>query len=228
MKGAGKMEMRWVKNMTTVVLMIVAGLGATSVGDIAFDPGPPSDGYLYTGNSTWGLEFVPTVSITVVDLGIWDYEGDGLGFDHSIGIWRKSDQTLIVSGVVSAGTDNPLVDEFRYVDVIDTPLTVGEHYLLGACYPLVPAGEITYDPLVLVEQLQVDPAITQVGWNELFGSPGFAPPIELVPGGDPDGPFFFGPNFQFTTGETVPVPGALFLGSIGLIVAGWKLRRREE
>lgn len=64
-----------------------------------------------------GLLFaVGNSSLEVTRLGFWDYQGDGFATSHQIGIWDQSG-TLLGSATLSSGTSNPMVGDWRYVDL---------------------------------------------------------------------------------------------------------------
>ena len=52
--------------------------------------------------------------VNVTALGVGDYDNDGLGFSHDVGIFRVSDQALLASATVPAGTGTTLLSAFRY------------------------------------------------------------------------------------------------------------------
>lgn len=84
-------------------------------------------------NSTRGYSFSVTQDgLMATHLGVYDFDADGLNESHEVGLWTSSG-TLIASAVVGAGTSGLLQDSFRYVDIADAALAVGD-YVVGAYF----------------------------------------------------------------------------------------------
>ena len=177
--------------------------------------------YAWAGAGTnGGWQFTVNEPIIVTHLGLFDEWPDGFKIDHPIGLWRLSDEVLLASGTMSAGTGDPLLDEFRYIDVPDVALDVDVDYVIGiyseSCdYP-------NADKVILkADDLQINPAIDIVvrRWD-IAGQ--FQMPANIYEwdpyGGEPYYPNYFGPNFQF-----IPEPGTVLLLGMG----GLLLRRRK-
>lgn len=106
-------------------------------------------GYATWGNSAvWknaGFEFNTSAAITVTDLGYLDFPWNGVGLksSHAVGIWRVSDQQLMVSATVpmgTAGTPGAIdfrtccvpATNYRYVSVTPTTLAPGNYIISAA------------------------------------------------------------------------------------------------
>jgi hypothetical protein len=136
---------------------------------------------------------------------------DGFQIEHLIGLWQQSDGTLLASDTVSAGTVDPLLDHFRYVDTSDITLTAGQDYVVG----FYTDRSASLDSFTDAFNLNVNPAISNI--TMVAGGPSF-----VMPTWNPPNVNRYGPNFQF---NVVPVPGAVLLGMLGMGVAGIKLRK---
>jgi hypothetical protein len=166
--------------------------------------------------SIHGFEFVAQLPITVTHLGYFDYSRDGLRTDHPIGLFRLSDAALLTSGLMSAGTSDLLVGDYRYVDTSDVTLTVGESYVVSY---YTDKDQVTdYDPFVYLGSLAVNPAIlyTQARWD-------YATSLGIPQKTASD---FRAANFLFA----VPEPDAAVAMGICLLCcsAGEKLRSRRS
>ena len=105
----------------------VSGTSLTIVGADSFDR-----------NNTFGWRFTPTIDIDVTALGFFDAtslpagSGAGLSQPHEVGIYRVSDQVLVASNTIPAGTFGLLSGNFRYVDLAaPVRLTGGTTYLMA-------------------------------------------------------------------------------------------------
>jgi hypothetical protein len=109
-------------------------------------------GMLYTGDGfndgnnalTFGVEFIPSVDITVSALGVFDAGSDGPGLQtsHAAGLYVNpcgSPCTPLVTATVS-GTAT-LQNGFRFVPVSPVVLTAGQSYVIAAYYPSGFAGD---------------------------------------------------------------------------------------
>lgn len=85
-------------------------------------------------NGTVGTRFTVGVSdITVDALGYQDPGGDGLVLAHNVGLWRVSDQALVASVTVPAGSGSFLDDAWRYEPIgARVTLSAGQTYVVGA------------------------------------------------------------------------------------------------
>ena len=172
----------------------------------------------------WGTAVLSTASpLRVTQIGIYDVAGDGLASAHEFALWspgtRLGDWNQFYSGVVPAGTGQPFVDGYRFVDIIPFVLQPGQGFLFGTRYSQSdPDASLTPVDGVFSSQLfQYSAGGTGVG-------------AELAP---PDRPFCTGfelcqrlypVNFRF---ETVPEPmSALFL-TIASGVLVWLRGRRN-
>jgi hypothetical protein len=82
---------------------------------------------------TLGDVFTPASDMTLNSLGVFDYQDNGLGETHAVGIFDKSG-ALLASTSVSAGTASPLDDHFRYASIAPLKLTAGQTYTIAALY----------------------------------------------------------------------------------------------
>ena len=163
-----------------------------------------------SGGSNHGWQFTANNPIKVTHLGLYDEWPDGFTINHPIGLWRLNDGTLLASGTIIAGTINPLIDHFRYVDVPDVQLSVGVNYVVGYY-----SAQTVDDQVCKAGGLQVNPAINLVvGRNDGAGQ--FQMPANINTPNPPE-PFYpddFGPNFLFE----VPEPMTLLLFGLGSLI----------
>ena len=175
-----------------IAVSITGGSGGTPVAD-----------------SVHGWEFTVNTDIILTHLGLFDLDLDGFILDYDIGLFRLSDGTLLASGTMSAGTGDPLIDNFRYIDVVDVPLVTTENYVLSY-YTAFDGSDF------VVTNATGEVFAPEVNWiSGRFG--GNAGGLIIPPNSTGDDRY--GPNFQF-----VPTPGAIFL----FAVAGLAARRRRR
>ncbi|MCY3011604.1 MAG: PEP-CTERM sorting domain-containing protein [Planctomycetota bacterium] len=95
------MIVRTVQLMVAFVAMLVTAAGQVQAA-LLIDAGPSSilDGF-FGGNYVAGSEFTTSSSLTIRSLGWLDAEGDGLLFNHQVGLWGTGSQTLLASAVVT-------------------------------------------------------------------------------------------------------------------------------
>lgn len=170
-------------------------------------------------NSDWmlGYSFVVNSPITVVSLGIWDFQSDGLAAPHDVGFWNSSG-TLLASATVPAGSAGMLNSGFRFAPISPLVLTVGATYFVAAEVTVAAGDTWTVDPLVF----NVAPEITYDS-RRYQGYVGTLLFPNLV-GSNSIG--YFGGNFEFVP-SAVPEPGTFTLLALGgLALAGFRRFRR--
>ena len=190
---------------------------------IITDPGPGFLSGASGGNITVGYDFtVGSSAIELTALGIWDWNQDGLAEAHSVSLWDTAGN-LLANTLISAGTVNPLVGEFRYATIIPITLSAGTTYVLGAGYV-----DHSADPFIANvsgDQATFDPAVSPGNYRRTTGF-AFPNDTSVGPGSA------VGPNAQFSLANGVPEPGstALLLGLavVCLICAHRRLTLRER
>ncbi|PYK29980.1 MAG: hypothetical protein DME57_08420 [Verrucomicrobia bacterium] len=155
---------------------------------------------------TFGWSFTLSSTISVTDLGYFDFGGNGLNEAHDVGIWTSTG-TLMVSATVPAGTAGTLVGDFRYVLVSPTLLAPGD-YVIGG-FESGSSG----DPV----EVQAS-TITTASMITYDGSRSTAGAALTFPSGDAsaNGNSYFGPNFEFTAVPEPTTIGLLLFGGLGL------------
>lgn len=210
---------------TTKVLTIIVGLSFLSSACVAIArgqvPAVTIGGAGTTDDDTDDVTgFVFTVGdlpIAVDELGFWDFGSDGLNVAHDVGIFRQSDQAIIVQGTVPAGVDAPLDGGFRYVSIPAITLLAGESYQAVAYRP-APVTDlvgVNFPTFSSASAITVDQGIFLNGTGGLAfatSNPGTANGV-------------FGPNFKI---HAIPEPSTLLLAALGLLgLLGFTRRRRK-
>jgi hypothetical protein len=100
------------------IILLISFLAATHNIARAIQPVTPALSFTGGGSfaapaGTFGWTFTLTGTLTVTDLGWFDFGGNGLAASHDVGIWA-SDGTLLVSATVPSGTTGGLIGAFRY------------------------------------------------------------------------------------------------------------------
>jgi hypothetical protein len=141
-------------------------------------------------NQTIGWFFQLNSPVTVNELGVYDDGLDGFVGSHEVGIWTLSGN-LLSHGTLAAGTSGDLFGNYRYIDVPDVVLPVGD-YVIGTHFGDDTAGT-RGDFFPQGANAVFDPAITYLG-RAGAGGPGFTFPTPIPGDGDNN---FMSPNFQF-------------------------------
>jgi hypothetical protein len=144
--------------------------------------------FTFGADVTVGLAFTLSSPVLVTDLGLWDFNNDGLLTSHVVTIWTSTG-TQEAQGTIPAGTGATLTSGFRFVSIAPVLLPAGS-YTIGGFY------SSATDPVSI---LGLVTAASGVTYNGTRSGLGFAFP----PGDVFNRPLnYFGPNFQFTTAPT--------------------------
>lgn len=176
-------------------------------------------------NQNFGDLFTPTVDILVEELGYLDYEGDGLLEDIQVGVFRASDESLLVSTTLNAGPSGTLLDGFRYLAVTPTLLEAGTTYVIAAHVTLNfdITGRTGTDPAYIA----FDPALSVTAPANIYEFPNSQ--FDYPNGGFGSGDFYVGPNFRFSLApQEVPEPASLTLFALGALGLAAARKRRAE
>lgn len=166
--------------------------------------------FLGANAGTYGWAFTLSNTITVTDLGYFDFGGNGLNQSHDVGIWTSSG-TLLVSATVPSGTAGTLIDGFRYTLITPTILPPGD-YVIGG-FESGSSG----DPIVVTATTITTASGITYNGSAISGATSFSFPSE--PG---QGNSYFGPNFEF---NNVPEPTTVALLVLGGLTAGFVRKR---
>lgn len=165
------------------------------------------------GTAVYGWQFDVFSSVLVTDLGFFDYGSDGLAESHEIGLWDAAGN-LLASTTIAAGTGTALIDGFRYTDIADVSLTVGNGYIIAAT-------NIDVDQMMVGATVMTDSAIAY-NWGRFEFTGGSL--VRPTRGFCTD--CYFGPNFLINGGTPPAVPAPAGIGLIGLGLAGIGFSRR--
>ncbi|GEM_PF-1061375 len=147
-----------------------------------------------SGNSqVLGWLFTVNQELSVTGLGLFDDGLNGLGEAHLVLIWEMPD-TIVAMATVTEGHRVQLVDNFRYVPLVNTTvLTPGKNYVIGAIYQ---KGSLDFVPESVTEpRIQANSAINYMGGRYGLGSGRVLPNAPVVP----VSAGYFGPNFLFSS-----------------------------
>jgi hypothetical protein len=168
------------------------------------------------GFTNLGYSFVANVATSVVSLGVWDQNGDGLLNRHEVGLWT-SGGTLLASAFVGAGTAGILDSGFRFTDIAPVLLTAGQTYYVAAQFN-GPGDDLFMDNVTSVL------AAPQITYDSPRLGLGTALVFPALVGCCSTG--YWGGNVRLDAPQAVPEPATMVLLGSGL--AGAFLRRRRR
>ena len=154
----------------------------------------------FTGGAPWGNNNGPIVGwaftlssqVSVTQLGLFDFDGNGFDTSHIVAIWTSTG-TLLVQVTIPSGTSGTLINGFRYVSIAPLLLPPGD-YTIGGYYPFSATATETY--ATFANSITTASGVTYVGSRSEF----FPYAVFGFPSGDifSSDNAYFGPNFQFT------------------------------
>src|SRR4051794_12742057 len=171
----------------TIALFASVSARAETVAALNFSGGllaAPAADQLY------GWFFAANHTLDVIQLGVFDSGGDGLGIAHEVGIFRVSDRALLGSATVPSGTTGTLVNSFRYVSVAPLELLADEYVIVMTMPNSSPDGQFINNLSVTTS-----PDVT------LHGAAFIASHTLIYPSWDASvfGSAMIGPNFVFAS-----------------------------
>jgi hypothetical protein len=206
-------------------------LALTAAALVLFVRGAAADTLAYTFTSAptsadtgYNLGFVFSIpdgtSITVDSLGWFDASDSGFTSSHEVGIFEDTDDALLTSATVDAGTVDPLVDGFRFVSIAPLVLGPGLYTIDGL------VGSDPWDYGVApstIAGFNVDPSIGIAADAAVFA---FTPSLVFPSSTFGGYTVYAGPNF--TEGVATPEPVSIALIFCGmLLIAAAGVRRRQ-
>lgn len=197
--------------LAALTLLAATSASATTIG-VSVSGG---DTFSNTGTWTLGYSFLVNSSITVVSLGVYDDQQDGLNVSHDVGMWDSAGN-LLASTTVGSGTAGTLAGGFRFIPITPLSLTAGNTYYVGSVNGIDNDGWLQ-DPLIIAA-----PEITYL--SRRFESSGGGLVFPDLAGSGQVG--YFGGNFEF--GSAVPEPTTLALFGAGLLAGARRLRCRRR
>jgi hypothetical protein len=173
---------------------------------------------------TVGWAFTLSSQVSVTQLGLFDFDGNGFGTDHIVAIWTSTG-TQLGQVTIASGTSGTLINGFRYVSIAPLLLPAGD-YTIGGYYPF--PGTDTF--AAFANSITTTSGVTYLGSRADF----FPFGVFGFPAGDifDSDNSYFGPNFQFTGGVPTPDSGSTWALLLVSVTAAFGLNlllhRRSE
>jgi hypothetical protein len=204
------------KKLLAFAFAAVLGTGTAAASTIALQWS--GSGSVGGSEQTRGWAFTTDKAINIASLGWFDYEDNGLVDSHQVGIWDASGN-LQLSGIVDAGSTDPLQAGFRYTSTL-----AGTTLLAAGTY--VVAGLSTYNDDTW---RAVDPARVTLGSAITYLEDRSSETSEFEFAGQTQGldVGYFGANFQYDAVD-VPEPSVVSLSLLGLGMMGVAARKRRS
>jgi hypothetical protein len=169
------------------------------------------------GDQLYGWAFTVNSSVAATALGVFDSGSDGLSIAHDVGLYRTSDESLIASATVGAGTVGTFDAGFRYAELGTGVLLTPGDYLILMTMPALNADTqfiLASDPIT-APQISYTHSVFDAGSSLRFPDPAYNGSYAAG---------MFGPNLEISA---VPEPGTWTLILAGLGALAFTTRRRQ-
>jgi hypothetical protein len=175
-----------------------------------------TDGWRADMPFTVGWTFTTASNISITSLGVLDIANHNA---HNVGLWSASGTLLASQNVTlqSPSYTSPQGSAFRFESIQPVTLMAGNSYTIGAEY--TPELYLDFYTYSLRAGSVVNSCIRYGSAVQGPNNTGLVFPSTVV--ADKTG--FFGPNFLF---EPVPEPRTVYLLATGLVILGFRFRRK--
>ncbi len=170
----------------------------------------------FADNDSNGWRFQALSDITVLELGVWDMDSDGLGSAVDVGLWSDGG-TLLSSTAVAAGTSGRLEDSFRFTAISALDLIAGQFYRVAASPQ---SGSLSWLAFGATQSFSSEIAYDNGYYNESDNVLSFPNSPSLSDLG------IFGANFTYEN-TAIPEPATLLLFGIGILGFAGVSRRKK-
>jgi hypothetical protein len=138
----GKTTMR-IGSRFLLALVVTIAIGASPARADTIALQSFSGGLLATSGTDqlYGWEFDVLTTIQVTALGVGDFDDPGLAIAHDVGIFRTSDEALLTSVTIPAGTSATLTSGFRYVSLPSIETLLAGRYVIVMTMPAIMATD---------------------------------------------------------------------------------------
>lgn len=207
--------------LTAVALFAGLGSSAVKADTLGIDfTGTPSS----LGSSVWNIGWVFTVNsdITLTGLGAYD-NGSLANFpqDQQVGLWNSTSGVLIASAYVGSDQGSVQIGYWGFTAIAGVTLIAGDSYTVGS----QGGGPDTWsDPTAVGSNITYD-------WAEYWDTGASNSPLEQPTNATAfpsDAAGDFGGNIEYTSGDSTPEPGTMFLLVPGLGLLALVRRKRAE
>lgn len=201
--------------LTIASLLLLLSAGSLSASTIALTGWSEGAAARAASDQLYGWYFDSAIDITITSLGVFDQGSDGLLIPHDVGIFRVSDQVLLVSGTVPGGVAGTLTSQFRYTSISPFALSAGSYVIV-----MTMPGDVNDWQMILASAPTTSAPVSYV--DSAFGAGSGLSYPNAPPGLFAAG--MFGPNFQFDVAE-IPEPSTVLLVAAGLGLLAARRRR---
>jgi hypothetical protein len=190
-----------------IAVLFVCCLNETKADTIAFAPtglslipGEPA------GND--GLFFIPTVKISVTELG---YVDCGFSVGHPVGLYDVTTSILLASTTITGSST--LTSNFRYNLITPVTLTAGHQYAIVGTYVPGTGPDRGYTAVTAGAATQITFQGYKYDTSSTLNLPTTSYPSPI-----------FGPDFQYVIPVSEPASTGCFLLGLGVMVCSKRLR----
>jgi hypothetical protein len=179
--------------------------------------------------ATKGLDFevLHHSGISILQLGIWDDNGDGLVTEHWIHLWDLSSPSVPLASVHTLPGTGKLVNGYRYFEIDPVTLTMGTQFVVSVFYPDVVGYNVDSNGNsgTALQNLEPTPTFDSSGYIANIGRGRYILNANAFPSVLDTGPAnrYHAGSFAYVPN---PEPGTLVL--LGSVLAGAGILRRRR
>lgn len=170
------------------------------------------------GNDSWfgslGMNFDVLSSINVTHLGAFDSLQNGFSSEIKVGVFDRNTKTLVTEVAFFNGTNNVLIGQSRFVDIVDVELGIGNYLIVAQGFNETDRNGTAFFGGSIPTVNTGNGLISFVGEASYGDQQDFEYPLMVD---EFRANRYDAGTFQYEAVSNVPVPAAMWLFGTGLI-----------